>query len=144
MDRDFDLGGRKFKLGKMNTFKQFHVVRRISPILAELLPVIKDVQRISKSGSETEKFDEISKLLAPVLSGFSKLSDQDSEFVLFGLLASVEVQLQANSWAKVATENMLMVQDMELPALLQIAGRAFLFNLSGFFEGLPTAQPAVR
>jgi hypothetical protein len=144
-DKDFEYGGRKFKLGKMNTFKQFHVVRRISPILADLLPAIKDIQKLSKNkNSESEKFEETAKILGPILTGFSKLSDTDSEFVLFGLLSSVEVQLVPGSWAKVSTDTMLMVQDFDLPALLQIAGRAFIYNLSGFFAALPATQPQVR
>lgn len=145
-ERDFEIGGRKFKLGKMNTFKQFHIVRRISPILADLLPEITNLQKISKddaSKSETEKFENTAKVLAPLLTGFSRLSDKDSEFVLYGLLACVEVNLNG-AWSKVATESMLMVQDMELPTLLQIAGRAFMFNLSGFFAVLPTVTPGVR
>jgi hypothetical protein len=57
--------------------------------------------------------------------------------VLFGLLASVEVQQAAGNWARVSSNSMLMIQDIELPILLQIAGRAFMFNLAGFFGALP-------
>lgn len=145
MTTEFELGGRKFKIGRMNTFKQFHVVRRLAPLLGELLPALTEIQK--KQGklqkSDIENLEDTAKILQPILAGFSKLSDGDSEFVLYGLLSCVEVQL-GNSWAKVATENMLMVQDLELPALLQIAGRAFMANLSSFFALLPTAAPQVR
>lgn len=142
---EFELSGRKFKIGKLSAFKQFHLVRRIAPILADLLPAIQDLQKVSKNTnkSDADNFEESAKILAPILTGFSKLSDQDSEFVLYGLLSCVEVQL-GQSWAKVATDNMLMVQDMELPMLLQIAGRAFMANLSNFFVVLPTVAPTVR
>jgi hypothetical protein len=139
---DFELGGRKFKIGKLNVFKQFHVVRRIAPVLADMLPVMGDLQKATKNNqkSEDEKFQEVASILAPILKGFSKLSDQDSEFVLYGLLSAVEVQL-GNSWTKIATDNLLMVQDFDLPALLQIAGRSFMANLSNFFAVLPQASP---
>jgi hypothetical protein len=81
--------------------------------------------------------NEMAKIVSPIMMGLSKLSDQDSEFVLFGLLASVEVQQAAGNWARVATPTMVMIQDLELPQLLQIAGRAFMYNLSGFFGALP-------
>lgn len=140
-ERDFEIGTRKFKLHKIDAFKQFHIVRRIAPILADLLPAMKDIQRINKEAdqmSETEKLDEFAKIAAPLMTGLSKLSDEDSNRVLFGLLSAVEVQQGANGgWAKVATDSMLMMQDLELPVLLQIAGRAFMFNLSGFFAVLP-------
>lgn len=137
---EFEIGGRKFKAGKLNTFKQFHIVRRIAPILADLLPAIIGIQKASKTKNitATENFEETAKILAPILTGLSKLSDQDSEFVLFGLLSGVEVQLNG-AWSKVATESMLMVQDMDLPVLLQIASRSFVANLAGFFATLPVA-----
>ena len=139
---EFEFGGRKFKIGKLNVFKQFHVVRRIAPVLADMLPVMGDLQKATKNNqkSEDEKFQEVASILAPILKGFSKLSDQDSEFVLYGLLSCVEVQL-GNSWTKIATDNLLMVQDFDLPALLQIAGRSFMANLSNFFAVLPQASP---
>lgn len=138
-DRDFEIGTRKFKLNKINAFRQFHIVRRIGPILSELLPSMTKLQKVSGSTSlsETDKFDEFAKIAAPLMSGLSKLSDADADYVLFGLLASVEIQQVSGNWAKVATESMLMIQDLELPMLLQIAGRAFGFNLAGFFGELP-------
>jgi hypothetical protein len=137
-ERDFEIGGRKFKLNKIDAFKQFHIVRRIGPILADLIPAMKNVQQISGKAelSESEKLDQFAALAAPFMTGLSKLSDADSELVLFGLLSSVEVNANG-AWAKVATSSMLMMQDMELPILLQVAGRAFMFNLSGFFAALP-------
>jgi hypothetical protein len=143
---DFELGGRKFKIGKLNAFKQFHVVRRIAPILSDLLPAIGEIQKVQKeenSKTESEKFDELIKIVSPMLMGLSKLSDKDSEFVLFSLLSCAEVQLGA-TWTRLSTESMLMVQDMELPALLQVASRSFMVNLSNFFAVLPAVTPGAR
>ena len=138
-DRDFEIGTRKFKLNKINAFRQFHIVRRIGPILSDLLPSMTTMKKVSSSSelSEMEKFDEFAKIAAPLMTGLSKLSDKDADYVLFGLLSSVEILQDTGNWAKVATDSMLMMQDMELPVLLQIAGRAFAFNLAGFFGELP-------
>lgn len=141
MEREFEVGGKRFQLNKINAFKQFHIVRRIGPILADLLPALKDVQNVIGKGasiSEEKKFDEFAKIAAPLMTGLSKLSDSDSERVLYGLLSSVEVyQKEFGNWAKVSTDTMLMMQDLELPVLLQLAGRAFAYNLTGFFTALP-------
>ena len=137
---EFEINGRKFKVGKLNAFKQFHIVRRISPVLADLLPAIKDFQRFQKvQGNKTEdqKLDEVATVLGPILTGFSKLKDADSEFVLLGLLSVAEMNGPGPGWSKVATDSMLMIQDLELPILLQIAGRVFLENLASFFRVLP-------
>lgn len=140
-ERDFEIGTRKFKLGKLDAFKQFHIVRRMGPILSNLLPVIKSAQKGKKkdfeSLSEAEKFDQIAQFAGPLMNGLAGLSDADADLVLFGLLSSVEMQQVQGNWAKVSTPSMLMIQDLELPVLLNIAGRAFMFNLSSFFAALP-------
>ena len=140
-ERDFSIGNLNFKLGKLDAFKQFHIVRRVGPILADLLPAMKgmaDKQEKQKNKlSESEKLDQFAEIAAPVMLGLSKLSDADSEMVLLGLLSSVEVQQSAGNWAKVANGSMIMMQDLELPVLLQIAGKAFAYKLAGFFAGLP-------
>jgi hypothetical protein len=143
---EFELGGRKFKTGKLNTFKQFHIVRRIAPILGELLPVITELQKSQKKNShlsEDEVFEQNVKVFSPILNGLSKLNDKDSEFVLLGLLSCVEVQLGAG-WTKLSTDDMLMVQDLDLSSLLQIAGRSFTANMQNFFAVLPAASPGAR
>lgn len=139
MDNSFEAGGRKFKLGKIDAFRQFHIVRRIGPLLAELIPALAGMnQKKMESASETEKLEEFAEVLQPVMSGLSKLSDADADYVLYRLLGAVEVhQSDFNTWAKVATDTGLMIQDMELPVLLQAAGRSLMFNMSGFFALLP-------
>lgn len=135
----FSLGGREFKLSKVDAFKQFHIARRIGPILADLLPALSDAKKLQNSDGlpEDEKLDGIAKIAAPIMSGLSKLSDAESELVLHGLLSAVEMKQSTGGWARVSHNNILMVGDLELPMLLQLAGRAFMYNLSGFFSALP-------
>lgn len=136
--RDFQAFGKSFKLNKIDALKQFHIVRRVGPILSELLPVMKEFKSVPDG--EEAKLDMIAKLASPLMEGLSKLSDQDSEMVLYGLLSSVEMQQASGNWARVSTPQMLMIQDLELPMMLQIAGRAFIYNLSGFISGLPKSS----
>jgi hypothetical protein len=141
VENSFNIGGREFKLRKIDALKQFHVVRRIGPLLSELMPALAGVAKSKakmESMSEGEKLDEFAKIAQPFMAGLSKLSDSDADYVLFRLLGAVEVhQPQHNSWAKVASDSGIMMQDIELPILLQAAGRALMFNLQGFFASLP-------
>lgn len=139
MDRDFEIGNRKFKLCKLEAFKQFHVVRRLTPILSDLLPGIGSFQKLKgyELLSEDQKLDQVAKFAGPVFTGLAKLSDTDADFVLYGLLSAVEMQQTTGNWAKVSTGSMLMIQDMDLAVLIQLAGRSFMYNLSGFFAALP-------
>lgn len=140
-ERDFEVAGRKFKLNKIDAFKQFHIVRRLGPVLGDIIAAAQDMGKLPKKLedlSESEKLDQIAKLIHPVMNGISKLTDEDANKVLLGLCSAVEVQqMPLGNWARVATDAGLMIQDLELPALMQIAGRAFAYNMSGFFATAP-------
>ena len=135
MDNKFSIGGKNFQLSKIDAFKQFHIVRRVGPILAELVPSLSEFKGRDLK-DEKQNLEVLAKIATPVMSGLSKLSDADSETVLFGLLSAVEVQ-QSVGWAKVSQNGMLMMQDLELPVLLQLAAKSFMYNLQGFFSALP-------
>lgn len=136
MERAFSIGGKNFQLSKIDAVKQFHIVRRIGPILAKMLPAITSLQK-SKTADDSKNEEMLVAFAGPVMEGLSTLSDSDADAVLFGLLQAVEVQQSAGNWAKVCSGSILMIQDIELPILLQLAGRALMFNLSGFFAALP-------
>lgn len=139
-EREFEIGTRKFKLNKIDAFKQFHIVRRLGPILGDLITSMQGMSKLKTldTASETEKLDQIAKLVSPIMNGLSKLSDEDANKVLLGLCSAVEVQqMPVGNWARVGSDAGLMMQDLELPVLLQIAGRAFAYNLAGFFAIAP-------
>jgi hypothetical protein len=138
-ERNFKIGAREFKLLKIDTFKQWHIARRLGPIIGDIIPVAQRLKPVFEQQgiSETEKFEAVAKLFQPIMNGLSKLSDADSDFILLGLCSSVEMK-NSGVWSRVVHEKAgLMFQDLELPELLQIAGRAFQFNLAGFFKSNP-------
>lgn len=138
-EREFKIGDRNFKLSKIDAIRQFHIVRRIAPILKDLLPVMGTIAKSKlDSLNEEQKLEEFGRIAGPIMQGLSNLSDSDADFVLYRLLASVEIeQPQFHSWSAVATESGVKMQDLELPVLLQLAGRALMYNLAGFFSSLP-------
>lgn len=143
MDNNYEIKGKKFKLNKIDAFKQFHIVRRLAPVLKDMIPAAVKFQKLQKNGVKFEDMSEEESMAAvgPIIEGFSKLSDQDSEKVFLGLLQSVEMQQESGNWARLASNDGLMFQNMELPLLMQIAGRAFMFNIQGFFSVLPQVSP---
>jgi len=136
-DRDFQIGGREFKIGKLDPLKQFHIVRRLGPILSDIIPVAQKIKGALavKEQTEEQKFETIALLAQPILTGLSKLSDEDANKVLIGLLNAIEVkQMPVGNWARVARDEMLMIQDLDFQMMLQAAGRSFAYNLAGFFN----------
>lgn len=133
-DNSFKIGDRNFKVSKINAMKQYHIVRRIAPILSEMIPAMKQIAKQNTEGlSEDEKLEQAAQIAMPIMNGISKLSDKDSEFVLYSLLAAVEIQQAEGNWARIVNGDMLMFDNLELPVLLQAAGRSFMFNMTGFF-----------
>ncbi len=140
MANTFSIGEKQFKVGKIHAFKQFHIVRRIAPILGELMPIMAKLGKEMKNPdglSQDEQFEKLAVIAGPVMIGFSKLSDDDSNKVLLGLLSAVEMKMETGNYAKLSNGDTLMFDNLELPLLLQAAGRSFMFNMSGFFNVLP-------
>lgn len=138
-ERDFSIGERHFKLLKIDVLKQFHIVRRLAPLLGDILPVAAKLQKFGKIDPEKlteEQLGIVGPLISKGLELFSKLSDADSEIVLMGLCSAVEIQQEKN-WARLVVGDAFMFQDLSLPTLLQCAGRAFLYNLGSFSVALP-------
>lgn len=145
MERDFSLGGREFRLSKLDAMKQFHVVRRVGPVLGDIIPAVietlkghnvKALQDVDGL-SEDQKVEVVGKFASPVLNGMSRLNNEDSEFVLRTLLSAVEMKQATGNWAKISNGELILINEFELPQMLSLAGRAFMYNLSGFFAGLP-------
>ena len=133
-DNNFKIGDRNFKVSKINAMKQYHIVRRIAPILSEMIPAMKQIAKQNTTGlSEDEKLEQAAQIAMPIMNGISKLSDKDSEFVLYSLLATVEMQQPEGNWARIVNGEILMFDNLELPVLLQAAGRSFMYNMTGFF-----------
>lgn len=133
-DNSFEINGTQFKISKINAMKQFHIVRRIGPILSRMTPAMQKIAKANESGmSEDDKLQQFVEFAAPIMDGLSELSDKDSEFVLNSLLSAVEIQQSGGNWAKLVIDNNLMFSSLELPILLQAAGRAFMYNMTGFF-----------
>lgn len=135
MERDFSFDGKNFKISKLNAFKQFHIARRVAPLMSRLLPVMAEIAKTLKNEkdmSEQERFDQIVKIGQPVLQGLSELPEKDADTLLKSLLAAVEMEQDAGNWAYIVVGENLMFQNLELSTLLAVAGRAFIFNLKGF------------
>ncbi len=137
--REFEAGGRKFQLVKIDAMKQFHIMRRIGPILADMVQGFQSITKAKDEKlSEEQMLAAFGKLAEPVMGGLAKLPDADADFVLMSLLSSVEVyQAQFSNWSRISNGTSIAMQDIELPILLQAAGKALMYNLSGFFALLP-------
>jgi hypothetical protein len=134
-ERNFQINGKEFSLNKIDLFKQFHIARKIGPIIADLIPAAAKINKIiNENSTQEEQLAAFAPVLQPIMDGFAKLSEADANYVLMGLLEAIEIKQVTGNFAFVARNNVMMVQDIEMPEMLQLAGRALMYNMKGFFS----------
>lgn len=124
---EYELNGINYKIGKLDALSQFHIVRRLAPIVSELAPNING-----------EKKDDLGALTA-IAGAISKLTDDDANYVIFGLLKVVSRQ-QANGigYAQICVGGVLMFEDIDMAGMMNLTWQVLTHNLSGFFAALPS------
>jgi len=115
-----EVNGQTYRIGKMPAREQFHVVRRLGPAIMGFL-----ASGVNGGG--------MAGAMGPILDHLSKMSDEDSDYVLDHCLSVVQ-RAQGNDWAKVRAPNgALLFNDIELPQLLNLTRAVLTENLRGFF-----------
>lgn len=123
---EFETEGRTYKVNKIDARSQFHIVRRLAPVLGQVAPAVQG----GKAGMEA---------LPALADAIANLSDADADYVLFGLLkALARKQDQGLGWGPVVTGTAIMYDDITMPTMLKLAWEALSFNMSGFFAALPS------
>jgi hypothetical protein len=120
--RDVELSGCEYRVGNLPVIDQFHLARKLTPIMAGI--------------AGKDEGDVLA-----VLSGImGEMSVEDSNFILFGLLKCVSKKLEGGiGWAPIAKGQTLMYNDIILPDLIKLAFEALQENLGSFLPGLHAA-----
>ncbi len=135
---EFDLAGNTYRFGKMTAFQQFHVSRRIAPIIPTLVPVF---VKISQDGNLLADLPGLAEVLQPFADGLAAMSDEASEYVMSNCLSVVQ-RKHSNGWTAVWNSNakVCMFDDMDLGTIIQIVVRVIQDSLGPFIQGLLTSQ----
>lgn len=119
---DIEINGNLYRIGHMDARKQFHVSRRLAPLLAGLGSALAD------------KKSDLAATFQPIAEALSKMSNEDMDYVLDNCLAVVSRQ-QGNQFAPVMSRGGgMMFEDIDLPTMMQLAIAVIRENLGGFFS----------
>ncbi|HEJ2444113.1 phage tail assembly chaperone [Burkholderia multivorans] len=150
MATEIELNGTRYAIGKLSAMQQFHVSRRIAPIIPPMIPVLlqfyDEMDKTAVTPAD-EKQDVLTLVnsIAPVLQPFADalagLKDEDAEYV-FGTCLSVVERWQGAGWAKVwnAVHKTSMFDDIGIDVMLPLVVRVVVANLGSFISGLLTSQ----
>lgn len=123
----------QYRTGKMDAIKQFHVTRRLAPAIWSVSAALAVLRANGGNFSDESAISA----MEPVAQMMSKMSDEDSEYVIKACLAVCQKQ-QGDGWASVLAANGgLMFQDMDMHTLLRITTETIKENLGSFFQNLP-------
>ena len=127
-----------YAIGKLEALKQFHLMRRLAPVLATVgLDIAKLKKLDSGLGGAGDAETNFLELLAPVVEVVGKMSDEDSNYIIFTCLSVVSRQAPTGGFSPVITpQNQLMFQDLDMLTMLRLAAEVVRENLRGFFSGL--------
>jgi hypothetical protein len=129
--QEITLGENTYRIGQLNAIAQFHLSRKLAPLLVAASPAA-----LAMSGSQVLPAD-LEALLAPAVDKIAELDDDTAEAVLAATLGVVSRQ-QGNGWANVWDQNagVLMFSDIGLETLLRLVYAVIADNLGPFINGL--------
>jgi hypothetical protein len=126
------IAGNDYRVGKLNALAQFHVTRRLGPML-----VVAGISVDMLSKGMKVEMDDMVAMAGPVMQFLAKMSDEDTDYCIFKCLGVVQ-RLQGSSWAALvaADGKTLMFADLDMPVMIRLVLEVLKHNLGGFLEGL--------
>lgn len=137
------VGGASYSIGKLNARQQFHLMRKVAPVLVRLdrLPALMGVA--TEANMETaDKAALYFAALTPAIEQLAALPQQDVDQILDLALSVVSRDQGGGKLAPVLAGpgGMLMFADITLPHMLELVMLVLRENLGNFFDLLPTAS----
>lgn len=135
---EFSINGQSYRMGKLDAMRQFHLSRRLAPIIPTLIPVF---VKLSREGGLSQDIGGFAEVLGPFADGLAQMSDEVGEYIINTCLSVVQRSVGSN-WANVwnAQAKACMFEDMDLGVIMQVVMRVVEDSLGPFISGILTSQ----
>lgn len=132
------INGITFSFGRLSPMKQFHIARRLAPLLSGAMKALKQAK---DEGREEES--AFSVVLPSIAEVISRMTDEDSEYVVTTCLSVCKRQTDQKTWAPVVANNgQMMYNDMTLDVMIGLTVAVIKENMGSFFLEEATSSPA--
>jgi len=121
------INNQNYRIGRLSALAQFHVSRRLGPVLA--------VTGSSLAGLKNASDLDFADILEPIMGIVASMPDADVDYILFTCLSVVTKQ-QGDAWAPVSVGNRLMFEDLDMPDMLRLVFQCLKENLGNFLKEL--------
>ena len=146
---ELEIGGNAYRINSMPAMTQFHVMRKLGPVLPGIVPVLAQAAAAlpqandQEDGSAMTTVDGVAAIAMaarPLLDGLAAMADADAEYVINHCLSAVmRRDPGGKSWNAVSRDGVTMFDDIDLMTSMQIVWAVLRENYTGFFRAASTA-----
>lgn len=145
---EVEIDGHSYLIGKLTAMQQFHITRKLSPLLPPLIPILiqaineKKLIEKDKARNKLDFLDVLAPLLEPFTEGLSSMEDEHFEYVVDNCLSVLKRKTDiGDNWVKVwnVSGKVAMFADLnDVSKLLPLIIRVLTDSLHPFIQGLLT------
>ncbi|QIE87977.1 hypothetical protein G5B91_17535 [Pseudomonas nitroreducens] len=137
---EFNVNGQTYRTAKIDAMRQFHLSRKIAPVIPALIPVFAKLAESQKTdGAKPFSSDlaAMASLFEPFAEAVATMSDETAEYVM-GTCLSVVSRQQGATWAPIWNDRqkVCMFDDIDSGVMLQLAAHVVRESLGPFLAGL--------
>ena len=146
---ELEIGGNTYRINSMPAMTQFHVMRKLWPVLPGIVPVLAqaaatlpqgDSQEAGGAMATVDGVAAIAMAAQPLLDGLASMADADAEYVINHCLSAVmRRDSGGKSWSAVHRDGVTMFDDIDLMASMHLGWADLRENYTGFFRAASTA-----
>lgn len=133
----FPLNGQEYRIGRLSAMTQFHVSRKILPLLAQVGLSLESLRSLNTAA--------MMEIVGPASSVLAAMSMEDADYVVGTCLGAVQ-RRQGEGWQRVWVQGGgLVFQDIDMLHMLRLVVEVLKENLGGFFAvpaGAPDTKPS--
>lgn len=146
------IGGQDYVIGQLNALDQLHLTRKLAPLVPEIAPVMSklmgsDMAKLiaaSDKGQDLAEddmqgFAEVIQAAKPLTEALAKLSEEDTNYILFKCLS-----VCSRDGAALCRNNVLMFDDITLYQMVALAVAVVRLNLGDFIQELITKASSMQ
>lgn len=132
---EITIAGNTYRYGKLNAFAQFHLERRIMPLVFSAFPVF--FGAADKKEDSVVSFKDILEKSKPLADVLSKMSDEDADYITRTCLSVIQ-RKQGMEWVSVMSDGHLMFDDLDAFETVLLSFFVIRRNLANFMQKLVT------
>lgn len=146
---ELEINGNTYRINTMPAMTQFHVMRKLGPVLPGIVPVLAqaaaalpqaDGQEDGGAMTTVDGVAAIAMAAQPLLDGLASMADADAEYVINHCLSAVmRRDAGGKSWSAVHRDGVTMFDDIDLMASMHLVWAVLRENYTGFFRAASTA-----